>query len=56
MKSTAARASAAMKSGKTLSSYNLPKKVKQGIADRHYSQEEINSRFKEYRNSKAAIA
>lgn len=52
--STAAKANAAMMSGKKLSSYDLPKAVKRQIAMRHYSQKEINERFKAYRASKAS--
>lgn len=50
--STAARANAAMMSGKKLSSYDLPKEVKRKIAARRYSQQEINERFKAYKDSK----
>ncbi|MBY7926317.1 hypothetical protein KW451_06130 [Vibrio fluvialis] len=52
--SIAAKASAAMRSGKQLSSYDLPKEVKRKIMARRYTQEEINSRFAEYRAAKAA--
>ncbi|MEZ8060479.1 hypothetical protein [Vibrio splendidus] len=54
MSSTAAKANAAMLSGKKLASYDLPINVKQKIASRHYSQKEINERFKAYRASKVA--
>ncbi len=50
--STAARANAAMMGGKLLSSYDLPKSVKEKILSRHYSQKEINERFKRYLSSK----
>ncbi|MFS1912052.1 hypothetical protein [Vibrio sp. 10N.286.48.B7] len=54
MSSTAAKANAAMMSGKKLSSYDLPQDVKRSIAARRYSQKEINERFKAYRASKVA--
>ncbi|EOX4206098.1 hypothetical protein ACPF33_001319 [Vibrio cholerae] len=50
--STAAKANAAMMSGKKPSSYDLPLEVKRKIAARHYTQKEINERFKAYRASK----
>ncbi|WP_158011493.1 MULTISPECIES: hypothetical protein [unclassified Salinivibrio] len=50
----AAKANAAMRSGKKLSSYDLPTEVKRKIAARRYSQEEINSKYAEYRAAKAA--
>ncbi|EPJ1367632.1 hypothetical protein ACTEZJ_001516 [Vibrio fluvialis] len=52
--STAAKANAAMMSGKKLSSYDLPKEVKRKIAARRYTQREINERFKAYQASKVA--
>ena len=54
MSSTAAKANAAMRSGKKLSSYDLPTDVKRRIASRRYSQEEINGKFAAYRAAKAA--
>ncbi|EOB4245195.1 hypothetical protein ACIL2N_000959 [Vibrio metschnikovii] len=52
--SIAAKANAAMMSGKKLSSYDLPKEVKRKLAERRYSQQEINDRFKAYQDSKVA--
>ncbi|HAS6018121.1 TPA: hypothetical protein ACGUVV_004309 [Vibrio vulnificus] len=51
---TAAKANAAMMSGKKLSSYDLPLELKRKIAERRYSQKEINDRFKAYKESKVA--
>ncbi|WP_415720319.1 hypothetical protein [Photobacterium ganghwense] len=52
--SIAAKANAAMRSGKKLSSYDLPMEVKRKIAARRYTKEEINSKYAEYRAAKAA--
>lgn len=42
-----------MMQGKSLSSYDLPEEVKRKIASRHYSQKELNAKFKAYLADKA---